>query len=143
MTSSRTESADSETSGAIDRRHARAWTILLLAGVFEIAYAVSASGSEGFANLRWSIATVVATALTIFTLSVALKTIDVGIGYAVWTGIGASGAAIFGAVIFDQALTPLRVLWLLVIIGGIVILKLASSPRLNANASADTPTERS
>jgi len=105
----------------------RAWSILLLAGVFEIAFAVSTDGSRGFTNLPWSIATVIAAAATIFTLSLALRTIDVGIGYAVWTGIGASGAAIFGAIIFGQNLGPLRILFLAVIIAGVISLKLAGS----------------
>ena len=60
-------------------------------------------------------------------LSVALKTIDVGIGYAVWAGIGAVGAALLGPVVFDEALTPLRAFWLAVIVGGVVWLKLADS----------------
>lgn len=127
MTTAQTTSAGSTTTDAV-RKNPRAWAILLLAGVFEIAFAVSTNGSQGFTNLGWSIATVITAALTIFTLSVALKTIDVGVGYAVWTGIGASGAAVFGALIFDEPLTPLRVIWLLVIIGGVVWLKLASGP---------------
>ncbi|WP_409466343.1 DMT family transporter [Amycolatopsis sp. GA6-003] len=103
----------------------RAWGILLFAGVCEIAFAVSTDGSRGFTNLPWSIATVVAAAATIFTLSLALRTIDVGVGYAVWTGIGASGAAIFGAIIFGESLGPLRILFLAVIIAGVICLKLA------------------
>lgn len=129
--------AGSTTTAAVSK-HTRAWAILLLAGVFEIAFAVSTNGSQGFTNLGWSIATVITAALTIFTLSVALKTIDVGIGYAVWTGIGASGAAIFGALIFDEPLTPLWIFWLLVIIGGVVWLKLASGPPKDASLATST-----
>jgi|SRR5919198_2060595 quaternary ammonium compound-resistance protein SugE len=109
-------------------QHARAWSVLLVAGGFEIGYAVSTGGSHGFTDLKWSLSTVVFFFLTVFTLSLALKGIDVGIGYAVWTGIGASGAAVVSAIVFDQALTLSRVLWLAVIISGIVVLKLASSP---------------
>lgn len=104
----------------------RAWGVLLLAGVFEIAFAVSSAGNKGFTNLGWSLGTVAAAAATIVTLSIALKKIDVGIGYAVWTGIGATGAAIFGAILFHQPLTWVRVIWLVVIIAGVVWLKLAS-----------------
>lgn len=110
-------------------KNTRAWMVLLLAGVFEIFFAVSTNGSKGFTHLGWSLATIVFAALTIFTLSVALKVIDVGVGYAVWTGIGATGAAIFGSLIFDEQLTPLRIFWLAVIIAGIVGLKLASRPK--------------
>ena len=59
-----------------------------------------------------------------------LKSIDVGIGYAVWAGIGAVGAAVFGPVFFDETLTLSRALWLTVIIGGVIWLKLADSPKL-------------
>ncbi|MFE9751106.1 DMT family transporter [Saccharothrix saharensis] len=107
----------------------RAWLILLLAGLVEIGYAVSVGGSKGFTDLSWSIAAGVFFFLTVFTLSLALKNIDVGIGYAVWTGIGSSGAAVVSAFLLDQPLTPARVLWLAVIIGGVVWLKLASSPK--------------
>lgn len=120
-------------------QHARGWIVLLIAGVFEIGYAVSVGGSVGFTDLNWSIAAAVFFFLTVFSLSLALKNMDVGIGYAVWTGIGASGAAVVSAILFDQPLTPLRVLWLAVIIGGVVTLKLASSPRF---ADHREPAER-
>ena len=68
--------------------------------------------------------------LTLFFLSVALKRIDVGIGYAVWAGIGAVGAAVLGPVFFDESLTVAKGFWLAVIIGGVVWLKLADSPTL-------------
>ncbi|MFL1431048.1 MULTISPECIES: DMT family transporter [unclassified Nocardiopsis] len=103
------------------------WLMLLLAGVFEIGYALSVAGSEGFTVLAWSASAIVFFLLTLFFLSVALKAIDVGIGYAVWAGIGAVGAALLGPVFFDEVLTPLRAFWLAVIIGGVVWLKLSDS----------------
>ena len=115
---------------------ARAWSVLLLAGVFEVGYALSVGGSHGFTVLSWSLVAVVFFLLTLFALSRALRTIDVGIGYAVWAGIGAVGAALLGPVFFDEALTPVKALWLTVIIGGVVWLKLADS-------SKQTQTERS
>lgn len=105
------------------------WLVLLLAGVFEIGYALSVAGSEGFTVLGGSISAVVFFLLTLFCLSVALKAIDVGIGYAVWAGIGAVGAALLGPVFFDEVLTPVRAFWLAVIIGGVVWLKLADMPQ--------------
>lgn len=107
---------------------ARSWTTLLLAGLFEIGYALSVGGSRGFTQLTWSLVAIVFFLLTLFCLSVALRGIDVGIGYAVWAGIGAVGAALLGPVVFDEQLTPLRALWLAVIIGGVVWLKLADRP---------------
>lgn len=108
----------------------QAWLVLLLAGVFEVGYALSVGGSRGFTELSWSISAAVFFLLTLFALSVALKTIDVGIGYAVWAGIGAFGAAILGPVFFDETLTVVRMFWLVVIIGGVIWLKLADSPKL-------------
>lgn len=114
----------------------RAWIMLLLAGVFEIGYALSVGGSKAFTLLNWSISAVVFFLLTLYALSVALKTIDVGIGYAVWAGIGAVGAAVFGTVLFGQALTPVQICWLAVIIVGVVWLKLADSEKLQARSES-------
>ncbi|MBW1603845.1 multidrug efflux SMR transporter [Streptomyces sp. JJ66] len=108
---------------------ARAWLMLLLAGGFEVVYALSVGGSEGFTRLSWSLVAVVFFLLTLYALSVALRAIEVGIGYAVWAGIGAVGAALLGPVFFEETLTPAKALWLAVIIGGVVWLKLADRPR--------------
>lgn len=108
----------------------RAWAMLLLAGAFEIGYALSVGGSQAFTVPGWSISAGIFFLLTLYALSVALKTIDVGIGYAVWAGIGAVGAAAFGSVLLDQPLSLAQAFWLTVIIGGVVWLKLADSARL-------------
>lgn len=108
--------------------NSRAWVVLLLAGVFEIGYALSVGGSQGFTNLTWSLVALVFFLLTLFCLSVALRRIDVGIGYAVWAGIGAVGAALLGPVFFDEHLTVTKAAWLAVIIAGVVWLKLADRP---------------
>ncbi|MDQ3157044.1 MAG: multidrug efflux SMR transporter [Actinomycetota bacterium] len=124
-------------------KNAGPWLVLLLAGVFEIGYAISVGGSEGFTILGWSISAFVFFLLTLFCLSGALKAIDVGIGYAVWAGIGAVGAALLGPVFFDEVLTPVRAFWLAVIIGGVVWLKLADSPKLQSCPAEATATESS
>ncbi|MEQ3695317.1 MAG: multidrug efflux SMR transporter [Thalassolituus sp.] len=105
----------------------RAWLMLLLAGAFEIAYALSVASSEAFTVLNWSISAIVFFLLTLYALSVALKTIDVGIGYAVWAGIGAVGSSVFGGLLLDQVLTLEQAFWLAVIIFGVVWLKLSSN----------------
>ncbi len=107
-----------------------AWLALLLAGGFEVGYALSVNGSSGFTDLAWSLVAIVFFLFTLFFLSVALKRIDVGIGYAVWAGIGAIGAAVLGPVFFDETLTVQKGFWLTVIIAGVVWLKLADSPKL-------------
>ncbi len=112
-----------------------AWFMLLLAGIFEIGYALSVAGSEAFTVLNWSVSAVIFFLLTLYTLSVSLRTIDVGIGYAVWAGIGAIGASVFGALIFDQMLSIVQAFWLSVIIFGVIGLKLASSEKMQVKES--------
>ncbi|GAA0593914.1 QacE family quaternary ammonium compound efflux SMR transporter [Kribbella sandramycini] len=110
------------------RSTANAWLMLLLAGAFEIGYALAVGGSHGFTRLSWSLVAVVFFLLTLWALSTALRTIEVGIGYAVWAGIGAAGAAALGPAFFDQSLTLPQSLWLGLIILGVIWLKLADAP---------------
>ena len=117
-------------------RKAGPWTALMLAGLFEVGYALSVNGSAGFTHLVWSLVAIVFFLFTLFFLSVALKKIDVGIGYAVWAGIGAVGAALLGPVFFDETMTVTKAFWLAVIITGVVWLKLADSPALEAKKHA-------
>ncbi|WP_186399356.1 multidrug efflux SMR transporter [Stappia sp. P2PMeth1] len=117
------------------RKSTSAWVMLLLASLFEVGYAISVGGSAAFTRLGWSAAAIVFFLLTLYFLSAALREIDVGIGYAVWAGIGSIGAVLFGSVVFDQTLTWFQGLWLAVIIAGVVWLKLADSPKLQAPGS--------
>jgi quaternary ammonium compound-resistance protein SugE len=105
-----------------------AWFTLLLAGVFEIGYALSVGGSHGFTRWTWSAAAGVLFLLTLWTLSLALRSIEVSTAYAVWAGIGAVGAALLGPVLFDETLIPTKALWLAVIITGLIWLKLTDNP---------------
>lgn len=120
--------ADSAAATATPDRRGRAWLVLLLAGAFEVGYALAVGGSEGFTVASWSAVAVVFFLLTLFALSVALRTIDVGVGYAVWAGTGAVGAAALGPAFFDETLTVAKAGWLAVIITGLVWLKLADRP---------------
>lgn len=115
----------------IDKGNGRAWISLLLAGCFEVGYALSVSGSKAFTVVNWSISAAIFFLLTLYFLSVALKKIDVGIGYAVWAGIGSVGAAVLGGLLLNQPLTPVQAFWLAVIIAGVVWLKLADSIKLH------------
>lgn len=121
------------TTGTTTQGNGRAWMMLLLAGGFEIGYALSVAGSKAFTVLEWSISAVVFFLLTLYALSVALRTIDVGIGYAVWAGIGSVGAAVLGGVLLDQRLTLIQAVWLAVIIAGVVWLKLADSAKFRTD----------
>jgi quaternary ammonium compound-resistance protein SugE len=118
---------------------ARAWLVLLLAGAFEVGYALAVGGSQGFTVLSWSLVAVVFFLLTLFALSLALRTIDVGIGYAVWAGIGAVGAALLAPIFFGETLTPVKAFWLTTIIVGVVWLKLSDNPQANADRAARPP----
>lgn len=123
-------------------RNGRAWLMLMLASAFEIGYALSVASSKAFTVLDWSVAAVIFFLLTLYTLSVALRTIDVGIGYAVWAGIGSVGAAILGSVVMHQPLSLAQAFWLAVIIGGVVWLKLADSAKLGSRRSTSPAVAR-
>ncbi|MEB3370250.1 DMT family transporter [Saccharopolyspora mangrovi] len=104
------------------------WLHLGIAVIFEITVAISAGKAQGFTNAKWTTATLVSGGIATYFLSLALLTFDVGIGYAVWAGIGAAGAALLGPLFFDESLTAAKAVWLAVIIAGVVWLKLADSP---------------
>lgn len=103
-----------------------AWFYLLIAGVMEVGWAAGLKYTEGFTRLGPSVLTLAAMAVSIGFLSLALKTIPLGTGYAVWTGIGAVGTAIFGIVVLGEPRTAARIGCLLLIVAGIVGLKLVT-----------------
>jgi quaternary ammonium compound-resistance protein SugE len=105
------------------------WTYLVIAGLLEIGWAVGLKYTESFSRLWPSVATVCAMIASFAFLSAALKTIPIGAGYAVWTGIGAAGTAIIGIIFFGESRETLRILCLLLIITGVVGLRLASVSR--------------
>lgn len=101
------------------------WFLLLLAGLFEIGWAVGLKYSEGFTRLWPSVATVAAMAASIALLGMAMRTLPLGTAYAVWVGIGAVGTAVAGMGLFGDAATPLRLMGLALIGCGILALKMA------------------
>lgn len=103
-----------------------AWFILLIAGLFEIGWAVGLKYTEGFSRLVPSVLTVAAMIISLALLGLALKTLPVGTGYAVWTGVGAVGTAILGIVLLGKSMEPMRLASIGLIVAGIVGLKLAS-----------------
>ena len=102
------------------------WLYLIIAGVLEIAWAVGLKYTDGFTRPWPSILTGLAMVASFYCLAQALKTIPVGTGYAVWTGIGAFGTAILGIFLFAESATALRLTALALIVLGIVGLKIAS-----------------
>ena len=103
-----------------------AWFTLFIAGLFEVAWAIGLKYTQGFTKLWPSVATVAAMIVSFVLLAQALRTIPVGTGYAVWTGIGAVGTVILGIVLFGESRDLDRILCLLLIISGIVGLKIVS-----------------
>lgn len=100
------------------------WMILILAGLFEVAFVVCMKLSNGFTNKKFSILTIMTASLSFFLLSLALKDIAVGTGYAVWTGIGAAGSVLIGMYLFNEKKSRLKLFFLSCIICGVVGLKL-------------------
>lgn len=103
-----------------------AWALLSIAGLLEIAFAFFMKGSEGFTRLTPGLLAAAAGLSSVFLLSQALRTLPVGTGYAVWTGIGAAGTAILGMALLGDATTPLRILCIVIILAGVIGLKLVS-----------------
>jgi quaternary ammonium compound-resistance protein SugE len=103
-----------------------AWVVLFIAGLLEIAWAVGLKYTQGFTRFWPSVGTIAAMAASFVLLSKALKTIPVGTGYAVWTGIGAVGTAIIGITILGEPRDAGRLISLLLIVSGIIGLKLVS-----------------
>ena len=103
-----------------------AWVYLFIAGLFEIGWAVGLKYSTGFTKLQPSIITIIAMIASFYFLAIAVKTIPIGTGYAVWTGIGAVGTAIAGMILFGESKELIRILCILLIIVGIVGLKIFS-----------------
>ena len=102
-----------------------AWIYLFVAGVLETVFAISLKYSEGFTRLWPTVSFAVASVASFYFLSQALRTLPVGIAYAVWTGIGAAGTAIFGILLLGESREVMKLLSLLLLLGGVVGLRLS------------------
>jgi quaternary ammonium compound-resistance protein SugE len=100
------------------------WILLVLAGLFEIVWAVGLKYTEGFTHFWPSVATIVAMIVSVVLLAIAMRTLPAGTAYAVWTGIGIAGTAIFGIVLLNEPATVARLLCVGVILSGVVGLKI-------------------
>lgn len=101
-----------------------AWTLLFIAGLLEVGWAIGLRYTEGFSKPVPTMLTVAAMALSVLLLGIAMRTLPVGTAYAVWTGIGTIGAVALGIVLFGESAAPLRMLCLALIVIGIIGLKL-------------------
>lgn len=103
-----------------------AWILLILAGLAEVVWAVGLKYTEGFTKVVPSVVTIAFMVISVWLLAVALRTIPLGTGYAVWVGIGAVGTAIAGMILFGESKSVARLVCILLIVAGIVGLKLSS-----------------
>jgi quaternary ammonium compound-resistance protein SugE len=102
-----------------------AWVILFVAGIFEIGLVMGLNFSEGFTRLWPSLVMLVSGGISFYLLSVAMQSIPAGTAYAVWTAIGASGAVLLGIAFLGEPANLLRLLGVVVVLGGVVMLRLA------------------
>jgi len=103
-----------------------AWGALVLAGIFEIAWAIGLKCTDGFTRLWPTVGTVAAMAISLGLLGIAVKTIPVGTAYAVWVGVGAVGTAILGIILLGEAANAGRLVSLGLVVLGIIGLKLTT-----------------
>ncbi|MFP5458620.1 MAG: quaternary ammonium compound efflux SMR transporter SugE [Bacteriovoracia bacterium] len=104
-----------------------AWFILITAGLFEVCWAIGLKYTDGFTKLVPSLFTIMTLAISMLLLAKASQALPIGTAYGVWVGIGALGAAILGIFLFQEAVTPARVFFLVLLLVSIVGLKLTSS----------------
>jgi quaternary ammonium compound-resistance protein SugE len=103
-----------------------AWVALFIAGLFETGWAVTLKYSAGFTKPGASLATLVLLAVSMVLLGWSVKTLPIGSAYAVWTGIGAIGAAVLGIALFNESASPARLICIGLIVAGVIGLKLTS-----------------
>jgi quaternary ammonium compound-resistance protein SugE len=103
-----------------------AWIIVVVAGLFEVGWAIGLKYTHGFTRPWPTVWTAVSMLISLWLLGIAMKSLPVGTAYSVWVGVGAVGTVILGIVLFDEPANAARVISVSLIIAGIVGLKLAS-----------------
>jgi quaternary ammonium compound-resistance protein SugE len=104
-----------------------AWIYLIIAGVFEVVWAIGLKYSQGFTKLYPSLITIGGMLISFYLLSLATKSLPIGTAYAIWTGIGALGAVLLGIILFNEPLNLSRIIFLCLILIGIIGLKFTTS----------------
>lgn len=103
-----------------------AWIVLVIAGLFEVGWAIGLKYTEGFTRLWPTVWTAVAMLISLWLLGIAMKSLPVGTAYSVWVGVGAVGTVILGIVLFGDPANAARLVSVALIIAGIIGLKLAT-----------------
>ncbi len=103
------------------------WFLLIIAGLFEVGWAIGLKYSQGFTKLMPSVLTIIGMIASFYFLSLALKSLPLGTAYAIWTGIGTIGTVVFGILLFKEPIDIIRLVCIGFIVAGIVGLKLVSA----------------
>ena len=103
-----------------------AWVVLLVAGLFEVGWAVGLKYTDGFTRLVPSLWTVASMVVSLWLLGLALKSLPLGTAYAIWTGVGTVGTAVLGILLFHESADALRLACIALILAGILGLKLVT-----------------
>jgi quaternary ammonium compound-resistance protein SugE len=117
-----------------------AWLYLIIAGIFEVSWAISLKYTKGFTRLWISVFNIIVMILGVLFLSKSLATLPVGTAYAVWTGIGVIGTTALGIIFFNESREWIRIAFILLIIIGIIGLKLTTKPEVEIEAKHSTKT---
>jgi quaternary ammonium compound-resistance protein SugE len=103
-----------------------AWVLLIVAGLFEIAWAIGLKYTDGFTRPLPTAGTIAAMVISVWLLGIAMKTLPVGTAYSVWVGVGAAGTVILGIILFKEPANALRLASVGLVIAGIIGLKVAT-----------------
>jgi quaternary ammonium compound-resistance protein SugE len=102
-----------------------AWLVLVTAGLLDVGWAVSMKYAEGYTRPGWTVVSLALLAAFVLLLGRALKVLEIGVAYTVWTGIGAAGTLLMGVWLFGETLSPTKIAGIVLVMSGIVALKLA------------------
>jgi len=102
------------------------WLYIFIASIFEITWAVGLKYSQGFTQIKATVLTLISMALTYVFLALGVKNLPIGTAYAVWTGIGTVGTAVYGMIYFDEPKEVLRIIFILLIFIGVIGLHLTT-----------------
>jgi quaternary ammonium compound-resistance protein SugE len=102
-----------------------AWIVLVTAGLLDVGWAISMKYAEGYTRLGWSIVSLLLLAAFVYMLGRALQVLEIGVAYTVWTGIGAVGTLTMGVLLFGEALNPMKIAGIVLVLIGIAALKFA------------------
>jgi len=102
-----------------------AWVALIAAGLLDVGWAISMKYAEGYTRPGWTLVSLALLAAFVLLLGRALKVLEIGVAYTVWTGIGAAGTLLMGVWLFGETLSPIKIAGIVLVMSGIVALKLA------------------